>query len=177
MSDVEPSDGRSTSLVIFGVAILVNLVLSIVLVAQVVTTREEIAALSDDLATKQDVAMLKPIRASRILEQRCEQCHTSRRFSRLNDMTPSERLMTIQRMRAHPGADIPASELKLIDASLLVFRCTSCHGDAVMSQISLMPDAERLRFLRRKVTMEGSPFRVDQVGELDRAFEVLMNAP
>lgn len=177
MPESEPSGGRTTSLAVFGVAILLNLVLSIVLVAQVVSTRKEIAALSDDLATKQDVAMIKPIRASEILEKRCEQCHTSRRFARLNDMTPTERLATIQRMRSHPGADIPSSELQQIEAALLVFRCTACHGDAVISQIGLMPHKERLRFLRQKVAMEGSPFRVDQVRDLDHAFDLLINGP
>jgi len=177
MSDSEPGGAGSITLAVFGVAILVNLVLSIVLVAQVVSTRKDIAALSDDLATKQDVAMINPIRASEILEKRCEQCHTSRRFSRLNGMTPTERLATIQRMRSHPGADIPGSELQLIEASLLVFRCTACHGDGVISKVGLMTDKERLRFLRQKVAMEGSPFRVDQVRDIDQALALLMRTP
>jgi hypothetical protein len=177
MPEPESSGSGSITLAVFGVAILVNLVISIVLVAQLMSARKEIAALSDHLATRQDVAMLKPIRASEILEKRCEQCHTSRRFSRLKDMTPSERLTTIQRMRSHPGADIPGSELQLIEASLLVFRCTACHGDAVISQVGLMPHADRLRFLRQKVAMENSPFRVDQVRDLDQAFDVLIHSP
>jgi len=56
---------------------------------------------------------------------------------------------------------------------LLVFRCTACHGEGVLSQIVLMPPDERIRFLRNKVTIFESGFRLDQVGELNEAFDVL----
>ena len=50
-----------------------------------------------------------------------------------------------------------------MEAALLVFRCTSCHGEAVLSQLVLMPPDERVRFLRTKVAMPSSGFRADQV--------------
>jgi hypothetical protein len=76
-------------------------------------------------------------------------------------------------MRSHPGADIPPDEVHEIQAALLVFRCTSCHGEAVLSQLTLMPPDERVRFLREKIAMPGTGFRKDQVGELIEAFEIL----
>jgi len=166
-------DTRMGTLAVFGVAVLVNLVLSVFLLDQVGRTRDEVAALSEVLASKQDVAMLRPIRVEEILDQRCERCHTNRRFAKLTDMTRPQVLETIQRMRSHPGANIPAEEVQEIEAALLLFRCTACHGEGVLSQLVLMPPDERVRFLRSKVAMPSSGFRPDQVGELIEAFDVL----
>ena len=80
-------------------------------------------------------------------------------------------------MRSHPGANIPEDEVREIQAALLVFRCTSCHGEGVLSRITLMPPEERVRFLRTKVAMPNSGFRIDQVGELMEAFDMLSGPP
>jgi hypothetical protein len=170
-------DTGTGTLAVFGVAVLVNLVLSVFVLDQVGRTREQVADLAKVLASKQDVAMLRPIRIDDILDERCERCHTGRRFASLKDMSSTEVLATIQRMRSHPGANIPGNEVREIEAALLVFRCTSCHGEAVLSRLALMPPDERVRFLRTKVAMPGSGFRTDQVGELIRAFEVLFSQP
>lgn len=169
-SDGNPGMG---TLAVFGAAVLINLVLSIFLLDQVGRTREQIRDLEGRIASKQDVAMLRPIRVTELLDERCERCHTDRRFAKLGQMTQSEVLSTIQRMRSHPGANIPPDEVHEIQAALLVFRCTSCHGEAVLSQLTLMPPDERIRFLRKKVAMPGTGFRTDQVGELIEAFETL----
>ena len=169
----EGGNTRTGTLAVFGVAVLVNLVLSVFLLDQVARTRQQIADLANELASKQDVAMLRPIRIEEILERRCERCHTDRRFATLAEMTQPQVLETIQRMRSHPGADIPADEVREIEAALLVFRCTTCHGEAVLSRLVLMPPDERVRFLRTKAAMPSSGFRPDQVGELIDAFEVL----
>lgn len=168
---------RTGTLVIFGVAVLANLVLSIFLLDQVKRAREQVADLTSKLASKQDVAMLRPIRINEILSQRCERCHTDRRFAKLSKMNQPEVLETIERMQGHPGANIPADEVREIESALLVFRCTSCHGEGVLSQIVLMPPAERVRFLRTKVRMPDSGFRSDQVGELLQAFDALDSRP
>ncbi len=170
----EGSNSHTGTLAVFGVAVLLNLVLSVFLLDQSVKTRDQITALEDRLASKQDVAMLRPIRIQEILDERCERCHTSRRFSKLANMTAPQVLATIQRMRTHPGADIPPDEVHEIQAALLVFRCTTCHGEGVLSQLALMPPEERVRFLRKKVAMPNTGFRPDQVGELIEAFETLV---
>jgi hypothetical protein len=170
----ESGNARMGTLAVFGVAVLVNLVLSIFLLDQMGRTRQQISDLENRLASKQDVAMLRPIRIEEILEHRCERCHTDRRFAKLADMTRPQVLAVIQRMRSHPGANIPADEVRDIEAALLIFRCTVCHGEAVLSQLVLMPADERVRFLRTKVAMPGSGFRPDQVGELIEAFDILV---
>jgi hypothetical protein len=170
-------NARTGTLAIFGVAVLVNLVLSIFLLDQVRRTRAQIADLSNDLASKQDVAMLQPIRVDEILDERCERCHTGRRFANMNNMSQSQILATIRSMQSHPGANIPDDEIREIQAALLVFRCTACHGEGVLSQVLLMPPKERIRFLRSKVLMPDSIFRTDQVGELMEAFNILASRP
>ena len=170
-------NARTGTLAVFGVAVLVNLVLSVFLLDQMGRTRAQVADLSNELASKQDVAMLQPIRIDELLDERCERCHTGRRFANVAGMTRPEILATIQRMRSHPGANIPEDEVREIQAALLVFRCTSCQGEGVLSRITLMPPEERVRFLRTKVAMPNSGFRIDQVGELMEAFDTLSGPP
>ncbi len=167
------SSVRTGTLAVFGVAVLLNLVLSIFLLDQVRRTRAQVADLSNELASKQDVAMLRPIRIDELLDERCERCHTGRRFANLGNMTQPQVLATVRRMQSHPGANIPEDEVKEIQAALLVFRCTACHGEGVLSQVLLMPPKDRIRFLRTKVLMPNSVFRTDQVGELMEAFDIL----
>ena len=168
---------RTGTFAVFGVAVLINLVLSIFLLDQVGRDRDQIRDLEDRVASKQDVAMLRPIRISELLEERCERCHTDRRFTALGKMSQPEVFRTIQRMQTHPGSNIPPEEVREIQAALLVFRCTTCHNEAVLSKLVLMAPKERIRFLRKKVSMPGSGFRTDQVGQLIDAFEVLANRP
>ncbi len=172
----ESGGTRTGTLAVFGIAILVNLLLAVLLLDRIEETRSEVVGLTEKLASKQDVAMLRPIRVGEILEQRCEGCHTNRRFSALKEMSQRQVLETIGRMASHPGADIPASEVREIESALLLFRCNACHSEAVLSQLALMPPEERVRFLRTKVAMPGSGFRLDQVGQLIEAFEVLVGA-
>ena len=91
---------------------------------------------------------------------------SGRRFASLGNMTQPQVFATIRRMQGHPGANIPEDEVKEIQAALLIFRCTTCHGEGVLSEVFLMPPKDRIRFLRSKVLMPDSIFRTDQVGEL-----------
>jgi hypothetical protein len=162
------------SAAIFGIAVLLNLILTVLLLDQVSRTRKEVDGLKSELASKQDIAMLRPIRVSEILEERCENCHTKRRFAATWGRDPNEVLAIIQRMRSHPGGEaIPGEEVPRINAALILFRCTSCHEEAVLSRLVLMPREERVRFIRKKVAMPGSGFRSDQVGDVIQAFELL----
>ena len=169
----EGGNTRVGTLAVFGVAVLLNLVLSVILLDQMGRTRRQVADLSNELASKQDVAMLRPIRVDEILGQNCERCHTDRRFAKLADMSRPQVMATIERMRTHPGANIPADEIRDIEAALFVFRCTACHGEGVVSQLVLMPLDERVRFLRGKIAMPSSGFRADQLGDLIEAFDLL----
>ena len=166
--------GRSSwTLAIFGVAILVNLLLTVVVLDQVDRTRDEMRALTDELATKQDVAMLRPLGVNRILERRCTGCHTPRRFAATTIMEEPALLSTVERMSEHTGGAIPEGEYQQIAAALLVRRCTACHSETVVSRLLLFEEADRLPFLRQKISAPGSGFRSDQVEELQRAIRRL----
>jgi hypothetical protein len=163
----------SGGLVIFGVAILLNLLLTVLVLDQVGRNRDEVKVLAEKLATRQDIAMLRPLRVTEILDQRCTSCHTDRRFAATRDMTEREILDTVARMSSHPGADIPPAEFRRIESALLLFRCTSCHEETVLSRLVLMSGEERYRFLRKKLAMPGSGFRPDQLGLVAEAFKTL----
>lgn len=174
-SGKRPGQGPGT-LAIFGVAILLNLLLTVMVLDQVDRTRDEVGALSTQLVTKQDLAMFRPLRVREILETRCTRCHTARRFAETMAMEPSEIHVTVARMSAHSGGEIEAGEWPQIEAALLLNRCTACHNESVISRILLKPYDERLRFLRQKVRMPNSGFRTDQVSDIADAIRILNGA-
>src|SRR5512147_2709067 len=101
---------------------LVNLILTIAVVTQLREVQRRVASLPPDLASKRDVAMLRPLRVREILRQNCVDCHSSRRLGVTVSMEP-EIQRTIERMQNQPGANISPGDLERIAASLLVVRC------------------------------------------------------
>ena len=112
--------------------VLVNLILTIALITQVRELQQRVASLPPDLASKRDVAMLRPLRVREILTQNCVECHSSRRLGVTVSMEPAEIQRTVERMQTHPGANIPPGEFERITASLLVaaLRALPWRGDA-----------------------------------------------
>ena len=167
-------NGQSSwTLAIFGVAILVNLLLTVMVLDQVDRTRDEMRTLAEELATKHDVAMLRPLGINRILERRCTGCHTARRLAATTTMEEPALLSTVERMSEHTGASIPEGEYQQVAAALLVRRCTACHSETVVSRLLLYEEEDRLPFLRQKISAPGTGFRSDQVEELHRAIRRL----
>ncbi len=165
--------GRIGTLAVFGVAILMNLIISVVVLDQLDRTRGEMRALTDELATKQDVAILRPLRIRDTLDQQCTGCHTDRLFVRTLAMEPKEIRLAGIRIPAHEELELSPAERRRIEAALLANRCTTCHDESVLSRLLLMPEPDRIRYIREKVAMPGSGFRVDQVGDLVAAFRIL----
>jgi mono/diheme cytochrome c family protein len=155
-------------------AVLVNLILTVALITQVRELQQRVASLPPDLASKRDVAMLRPLRVREILQQNCVACHSSRRLGVTVSMEPAEIQRTIARMQNHPGADIPLGELERITASLLVVRCARCHGEETLNLMVLKTQPERLATIRRMAALPGSGVRPDQVLAIAQAFEKLM---
>ena len=169
----EPGKRGGGTLAIFGIAVVLNLVLTLMVLDQLTRSRSEIRELSSELATKQDIAMFRPLRVGRILEENCTGCHTTRRFAATSSMEERQIASTVARMSSHSGGNIPAVEFAEIAAALLVRRCTACHSEAVLSRLLLYPEEHRMPFLRKKVAAPGSGFRSDQVEELTRAIQLL----
>ena len=161
--------------IIVMLVVLVNLILTIALVTQVRELQQQVSTLPPALASKRDVAALRPLRIRQIITQNCVDCHSTRRLGVTVSMEPSEVQRTVERMQNHPGADIPPREFERITASLLVARCARCHGEETLNLMVLKTQPERLATIRRMAALPGSGVRADQVLAMAEAFEKLIN--
>src|SRR6185436_8826353 len=84
--------------------VLVNLILTIALITQVREVQQRLAGVPADLASKRDVASLRPLPIRQVLMKNCVECHTTRRLGRTVSMEPAEIQRTVERMQTHPGA-------------------------------------------------------------------------
>ena len=162
--------------VIVMVVLLINLILTIALVTQVRELQQRVASLPPDLASKHDVAMLRPLRIRQIITQNCVECHSTRRLGVTVSMEPAEVERTVERMQNHPGADISPSEFERITASLLVARCARCHGEETLNLMVLKTQPERISTIRRMAALPGSGVRPDQVLAIAQAFDKLIDS-
>jgi cytochrome c553 len=155
-------------------AVLVNLILTIALITQVREVQERVAILPTDLASKRDVASLRPLQIRQILMQNCVACHSTRRLAATLSMEAAEIQRTVERMQSHPGANITPGESDRIAASLLVVRCARCHGEETLNLMVLKTQPERIATIRRMAALPGSGVRPDQVTAIAQAFEELV---
>jgi cytochrome c553 len=155
--------------------ILVNLILTIALISQLREVQQRVASLPADLATRGDVAMLRPLRVRQILMQNCVDCHSSRRLGVTISMEPAEIQRTIARMQDHPGANVAPGEFNRIAAALLVVRCARCHGEETLNLMVLKTQPERIATIRRMAALPGSGVRSDQVLAIAQAFDKLVD--
>ena len=160
-------------------AVLANLILVIALITQVRELQQRVASLPPDLASKRDVAMLRPrdhvLRVREILVQNCVECHSTRRLGTTLPMEPRDIQRTIERMQTHPGANIAPGEFDRIAASLLVVRCARCHGEETLNLMVLKTQPERIATIRRMAALPGSGVRPDQVLAIAQAFDKLLD--
>ena len=160
--------------IVIMVAVIVNLILTIALITQLREVQQRIAALPPDLASKRDVAALRPLQIRQIVTQNCVECHTARRLGATVSMEPTEIQRTIERMQSHPGANLPPAEIDRIAASVMVLRCARCHGEETLNLMVLKTQPERLATIRRMSALPGSDVRPDQVPAIAQAFEKLV---
>jgi hypothetical protein len=156
-------------------AVLANLILVIALIMQMRELQQRVESLPPDLASKRDVAMLRPLRIREILVQNCVECHSTRRLGTTISMEPSEIQRTVERMQTHPGANISPGDFDRIAASLLVARCARCHGEETLNLMVLKTQPERIATIRRMAALPGSGVRADQVLAIAQAFDKLID--
>ena len=162
--------------IVVSLVVLVNLILTTALITQMREVQQRVASLPPDLATKRDVAMLRPLRVRQILMQNCVGCHSSRRLGVTVSMEPADIQRTVERMQNHPGADISPGEFERITASLLVVRCARCHGEETLNLMVLKTVPERIATIRRMAALPGSGVRPDQALAIAQAFEKLIDS-
>jgi mono/diheme cytochrome c family protein len=163
--------------IVVTVVVLVNLILTVGLISQVREVQQKVASLPADLATKRDVASLKPLRIRQILTENCVGCHTVRKLGNAASLEPAQLQHTVARMQTHPGADIRSEDLEKIGASMLVLRCARCHDEATVNLMVLKTQPERIATIRRMAALPGSGVRPDQVVAIAQAFETLLALP
>jgi uncharacterized membrane protein len=151
--------------------VLVNLILTIALITQVREVQQRVASLPPDLASKRDVASLRPLQVRQILTKNCAECHSARRLGATVSMEPVDILRTIERMQSHPGANIAPAEFERIAASVLVLRCARCHSEETLNLMVLKTQPQRIATIRRMSALPGSGVRPDQVSAIAEAFE------
>ena len=169
-----PRTGFSGFRVVVMLVVLVNLILTVALISQVREIQHRVAGLPPDLASKRDVAALRPLQIRQLLTRNCVECHTARRLASTLSMEPVEIQRTIERMQTHPGANIAQGDLERIGASVLVVRCARCHGEDTLNLMVLKTQPERIATIRRMVALPGSGVRPDQVAAIAQAFETLV---
>jgi len=172
----EPPAVRISSFrIVVLLAVFVNLILTVALIAQMREVQQRVASLPPDPATKRDVASLRPLQIRQILRQNCVECHTARRLAATLSMEPGDIQRTIERMQTHPGANIAQGEFDRIAASILVLRCARCHDETTLNLIALKTAPERMTTIRRMAALPGSGVRPDQVPAVAQAFENLVS--
>ena len=170
----EPSLRSYGFRIVVMLVVLINLILTIALITQVREVQQRVASLPPDLASKRDVAMLRPLRVREILTQNCVECHSTRRLGVTVSMEPAEIQRTVERMQSHPGANIPPGEFERITASLLVARCARCHDEQTLNLMVIKTQPERIATIRRMAALPGSGVRSDQVLAIAQAFEKII---
>jgi hypothetical protein len=155
-------------------AVLANLILTIALISQVREVQQRVENLPPDLASKRDVAALRPLRVRQILTQNCVECHSTRRLGTTVSMEPAEIQRTIERLPSHTSVNIPKEEMERITASLLIARCARCHGEETLNLMVLKTPPERVATIRRMAALPGSGVRPDQVLATAQAFEKII---
>ena len=125
-------------------AVLINLILTIALITQVREVQQDVAKLPPDLASKHDVAALRPLRVRETIRQNCVNCHSSRALGVTVSIEPAEMQRTIERLPSHTSVNIPQDQMERISASLLVARCARCHGEETLNLMVLKTVPERI---------------------------------
>jgi cytochrome c553 len=161
--------------IVLVLAVLVNLILTVALITQVREVQQRVASLPPDLASKRDIAALRPLQVRQIITQNCVGCHSARRLGTVVSMEPDELQRTIERMQTHPGASIPARENERIAASLLVVRCARCHDEDTLNLMVLKTQPDRIATIRRMAALPGCGVRADQVTAIASAFDTLLD--
>ena len=155
-------------------AVLVNLILTVALITQVREMQRRVGSLPADIASKRDVAALRPLHVRQIVVKNCVECHSARRLAATLSMEPAEIQRTVERMQSHPGADIAQGDFERISSSLLVLRCARCHGEETLNLMVLKTQPERIATIRRMAALPGSGVRPDQVSAIAQAFDRLV---
>jgi len=158
---------------VVGFLTVLNAILTLLLCGLVRDTRQDVGALREVLATKQDLVNVAVPKLTFFHEEKCTTCHTERKFAGEHNMRGQ-----IENAVAHMGAmsDAPftQAEMAKIHASLELFRCSQCHGTDQLRQLAIKSPAERMQIVREMIARPASRISPDEATRILRAYEQMV---
>ena len=95
METDRPPQRRTGFRIVVLLVVLANLILTIAVITQLRDLKQRVATLPPDVASKHDVAALRPLRVREILVRNCVECHSTRRLGVTISMEPAQIQRTV----------------------------------------------------------------------------------
>jgi hypothetical protein len=164
-------DSRNRFVVVF--LTVLNAFLTLLLCGLVRDTRQDVGALAQVLATKQDLVNVAAPRLTFFHEEKCTNCHSERKFAGDHNVR-GEIERAVAHMGQMPDAPFTEQETARIHASLEIFRCSQCHDVDQLRRLAIKTPAERMRIVREMIGKPGSRISPDETARILRAFEQMV---
>ena len=153
---------------------VLNVLLVIILCSVVMEMRGDVAGLKDVLATKQDLMNVAAPKLTMFYEQKCTTCHTERRFAGSHANVPGKIDQALAHMSAMPDVNFTEEEMAKIHGSLVMLRCTQCHGAEKLQLLAIKSPQERMQIISEMIAKPGSKINPDDAAEISRSYEELL---
>lgn len=164
-------DARFRFVVTF--TVVLNALLAVILCGVVMQTRDDVRALQDVLATKQDLINVAAPRLTFFHEEKCTRCHSERRFAGPHD-TRGQIEQALAHMSGLPDSGLTQEDLARVHGSLTLLRCTQCHGADKLRLLAIKSPEERMQVIREMIARPGSNITPDEAEEINRSFEDML---
>ena len=158
---------------VVGFLTVLNALLTLLLCGLVRDTRQDVGALREVLATKQDLVNVAVPKLTFFHEEKCTTCHTERKFAGEHNVR-GQIEQAVSHMRALPDSGFTDKDVAKIHASLELFRCSQCHGTDQLRRLAIKSPADRMRIVREMVAKPGSRLTPDEVTRVLRAYEQMI---
>ena len=161
MNETERTEKMVVRMQIFsrvvGTLILILLVFATSLL---VTLKNDVAHLRDQLATKDDLTNLAvtlgPIDpALAALQGTCTDCHTEETFAKAHNMTEDVHDL-VMRMSQLSGAHFTKEEIPRAEAALTFMKCAHCHSQEKLKELAILSPKDRWDVIIRMMQEPGS---------------------
>jgi hypothetical protein len=153
--------------------LVLNTLLTALLCGLIRDTRQDVNALREVLATKQDLVNVAVPKLTLFHEEKCTGCHTERRFAGPHKVRGGIEHAVAQ-MNRLPDVRIAKKELDKVHASLDLLGCSQCHGADQLRRLVLKSPAERKQIVREMVAKPNSNITPDEATKILRSFEQLV---
>ena len=158
---------------VVGFLVVLNTMLTLLLSGLMRDTRQDLNALRNVLATKQDLVNVAAPKLTFFHEEKCTGCHTERRFAGSHNVR-GQIEQAITHMSAMPDARFSKKDIEKIHASLELLRCTQCHGTDQLRKLAIKSPAGRIQVIREMIAKPGSNISPDEVTRVLRSYEQMI---